>query len=95
MHDPLCQADPLDDIYFCVCEFIAKVRADERAKRINPYDDYTIHQISDAALADLRSHVQALPTRGIGARVINGELETFGLVERAEVLDLIDGRSDG
>lgn len=65
-HDPLCRWPDrwAPRSQNCDCDLIAKARADERYKRINPYDDYTIHQISDAAraqvLADFRAQVEAL-----------------------------------
>jgi len=85
-HDPICQADPLDDIYFCMCEFIGKVRADEREKVKAEYVPVLMeHLRREAGFADLRAKVEALPPwrvlQGGGAEWLN----------RAEVLALIDG----
>lgn len=68
------------------------IRADERAKVIDEHkawgptvltSDYT------DVLADLRTQVKALTTRGIGARVVDDDLVTYALVERDEVLALL------
>lgn len=58
MHDPLCQAslNGNDDIFFCVCEFIAKVRADERAAS-------TVRELTAEirTLTWIRAKVEAMP----------------------------------
>lgn len=50
----------------------------------------------DAVEADLREHLLAqakvLSPRGVGARVVDGELVTYALVERDEVLALLEGK---
>lgn len=78
-HDPLCQAalNGNDDIYFCVCEFIAKVRADERERTPVVYG-YT------AVLTNLRAKVDALPT-------YVKEPDAREYVILADVLALFDG----
>ena len=59
-HDPLCQAslNGNDDIFFCVCEFIAKVRADESRLA---YED--VIGRSRQGHDQLRAAVQALRDR--------------------------------
>jgi hypothetical protein len=59
-HDPLCQASDDDDIYFCVCEFIAKVRADERERIVHNVTAEWAETVRDYR-ADLRAKVEALP----------------------------------
>jgi len=77
-HYPLCEQYISGDGLPCICDLLS-LHADA---------------MEAAAMADLRTAVEALPTRGIGARVVDDELETFGLVERKEVLALLDGGSD-
>jgi len=88
-HDPLCRSRG-ERVGLClVCDLIAKVRADER-EFLAP----EVPMARDDLRNELRAKVEALPTRGIGARVVDDELETFGLVERNEVLALFDGSSN-
>ena len=42
---------------------------------------------------DIHDKILELPTRGVGARVVDGEMETYALVERDEVLALFNGGS--
>jgi len=87
-HDPICQADPLDDIYFCMCEFIGKVRADEREKVKAEYVPVLMeHLRREAGFADLRAKVEALHEEAAGSP--DRWDDAFQLV-----LALIDGSSD-
>jgi hypothetical protein len=77
-HDPLCPTPTYG--YRCPrCDFIAKVRADERWS-------WTMSRAAEASiLDDLRAKVEALPaTRWRGS----------ASVYRADVLAIIDGGSD-
>ena len=87
-HDPICQADPLDDIYFCMCEFIGKVRADEREKVKAEYVPVLMEHLR--ILADLRAKVEALDV----VVTTNNLLGTTRYVRLGDVLALIDGSSD-
>jgi hypothetical protein len=94
-HDPICTRfrRAVDEPFQpCICGELREARADEQAKRINPYDDYTIHQISDAALAELRAKVlalaDALPKDSNGAYAL-GRRHTYW-----EIITLIDGSSE-
>ena len=91
-HDPLCKAEPLNDIYFCACEFIAKVRADER-ERILEYA-----KTVESPLAELRIKVEALRVENAGDAKSGNRLDrdfNLGKVFAYErVLALIDGSND-
>jgi len=84
-HDRLCQAEPLNDIYFCACEFIAEIRADERERNKPLYTAALMQHMQDRL--DLRAKVEALPSEHhYGAKP--------SCVSRADVIALIDGGSD-
>ena len=94
-HDPICQADPLDDIYFCMCEFIGKVRADEREKVKAEYVPVLMeHLRREAGFADLRAKVEALTPIGVVYPHGLDVLVPRTLIDRADVLALLDGNGD-
>jgi hypothetical protein len=70
------------------------IRADEQRRGDEAVEALGLAQ-ADAAraedrLSDLRAKVEGLRTRGTGARMIDGELTTFALIERNEVFALFD-----
>jgi hypothetical protein len=69
------------------------IRADER-EQCDPGFIGTAMKLMAEDRERLLAQVEALTTRGIGARVVDGQLETYALVERDEVLALFEGESD-
>ena len=89
-HDRLCQAvlNDNDDTYFCICDFIAKVRADEKEKNKAEYVPVLMEHLR--ILADLRAKVEALKERvSVMVDERNAGLPAIWAID--EVLDLIDG----
>jgi hypothetical protein len=90
-HDPLCteRLKGYSAVNCGVCAALSLkekvIRADERSYSRTAA---AAHRDHEERLAALRERVDALPTRGVGARVVDGELVTHALVERDEVIAL-------
>lgn len=92
-HDPLCPEYPSPHTdWTCQCDLIAKVRAEEQAKR-TAADTNSGHFVRSLMLADLRAEVATL--RDVVTPNVDFFYQKGRTLAFQQVLRLIDGGIDG